>query len=355
MPYAPGQGIDAAALDVLAATYGAALRDVEVILPGGLRDAVPAKLPTIRAGGETLVAARLHGERAAGDVVLRGNVAGEPFEARWPIDVRATGDEGNAWAARTWAALRVADDERAGGDVARTESVSLSHRFRVPSRSTSLLVLESEAMFHAFGIARAERAFEWTGESEAKPTETAALPDTGADDEKNAGALGLGNLAGAGVSGKGEPMGAADSAGGAPAKEESAHLSGGFAARAAPPAPPPAATANAAPSDLPLDAVGRKVGAPILPQAAPRPAERAARPGRWMRRVWSAPRPSPRTIGRWWTSRSSRPRAPRSPRRPTCDSGTPSWPSSSSARGTFPTWKRWRPNGPSVIRSTPTR
>ncbi|MGD0528590.1 MAG: vWA domain-containing protein, partial [Polyangiaceae bacterium] len=261
VPYAPGQAIDVAALDVLAATYGAALRDVEVILPEGLRDVVPAKLPTIRAGSETLLAARLHGDRAAGDVVLRGNVAGEPFEARWPIEVRAAGDDGNAWAARTWAAMRVADDERAGDDAARAESVSLSHRFRVPSRSTSLLVLESEAMFRAFGIARAEHAFEWTGESEAKPTETAALPDTGADDEKNAGALGLGNLARAG--GKGGPMTAADSAG-APAKEESGRLTGGFAAQAtAPPSPPPTATAGPAP----------------VP-------ERAARPGRWMRRVW---------------------------------------------------------------------
>ena len=61
--------------------------------------------------------------------------------------------------------MRVADDERAGDEAARTESqVSLSHRFRCkPSRSTSLLVLESEAMSHAFGIARAEHAFGRTG------------------------------------------------------------------------------------------------------------------------------------------------------------------------------------------------
>ena len=104
VPYAPGQALDAAALDVLSATYGATLRDVEVTLPEGLHDVVPARVATIRAGSETLVAARLHGDRASGDVVLRGKVAGEPFEARWPIEVRATSDEGNAWAARTWAA-----------------------------------------------------------------------------------------------------------------------------------------------------------------------------------------------------------------------------------------------------------
>jgi hypothetical protein len=92
VPYTPGQEADAAALEVLSATYGASLRDVEITLPDGLRDVAPAKLATIRAGGEALVAARLHGDRVSGDLVLRGKVAGEPFEARWPIDVRATSD-----------------------------------------------------------------------------------------------------------------------------------------------------------------------------------------------------------------------------------------------------------------------
>ena len=277
IPYAPGQAVDAAALDVLAATYGAALRDVEVILPEGLRDVVPARLPTIRAGSETLVAARLHGDRAAGDVVLRGKVAGEPFEARWPIEVRATSDDGNAWAARTWAAMRVADDERAGDEAARTESVSLSHRFRVPSRSTSLLVLESEAMFHAFGIARAEHAFEWTGESEAQPTETAALGDP-ADDEKKPEGMTLGHLAGGGKAGPAKAatdtaapstLGAGDGFGG-----------GGVAAQS-PPSPPPAPSATTTPMGA-----ANNSGAPILARKESDRAWRPARPGRWMRRVW---------------------------------------------------------------------
>jgi hypothetical protein len=276
VPYAPGQAIDAAALDVLAATYGAALRDVEVILPDGLRDVVPARLATIRAGSETLVAARLHGDRASGDVVLRGKVAGEPFEARWPIEVRASSDEGNAWAARTWAAMRVADDERAGDDAARAESVSLSHRFRVPSRSTSLLVLESEAMFRAFGIARAEHAFEWTGETEAQPTETAALNDP-ADDEKKPDGMGLDRLAAHGKAGPAKA--AADTAGPTTFAAGNGYAGGGGVAAQSAPSPPPAPTAT-----MPMGAVNS--GAPILARATPRENERPARPGRWMRRVW---------------------------------------------------------------------
>jgi hypothetical protein len=277
VPYAPGQAVDAAALDVLAATYGAALRDVEVTLPDGLRDVVPSKIPTMRAGSETLVAARLHGDRASGDVVLRGKVAGEPFEARWPIEVRATSDEGNAWAARTWAAMRVADDERAGDESLRAEAVGLSHRFRVPSRFTSLLVLESEAMFHAFGIARAEHAFEWTGENEAQPTETTAV-NPPADDEKKPDGSGLDALASGGR--KGAAKESADQARPATITGSDGYGGGGAAAQSAPSPPPsPAPTAT-----MPMG--GANNGAPILARAAPHVAERPARPGRWMRRVW---------------------------------------------------------------------
>src|SRR6185436_768565 len=97
VPYQPGQRLEATALEVLNATYGTTLRDVEVVLPDGLRDVAPAKLAPLRAGSETLVTARLGGDAVKGDVILRGKVGGEPFEARYPIDVRATTDAGNAF------------------------------------------------------------------------------------------------------------------------------------------------------------------------------------------------------------------------------------------------------------------
>jgi hypothetical protein len=285
VPYAPGQSLDAAALEVLAATYGAALRDVEITLPDGLRDVAPARPASIRAGSESLLAARLHGDRATGDVVLRGKLAGAPFEARWPIDLRATSDEGNAWAARTWAALRIADDERAGDEGARAEAVSLSHRFRVPSRTTSLLVLESEAMFHAFGIARAERAFEWSGESEARGTEATATGGVvGGKDESEA--AGMDDLASAHAANEVAPARKADGIEDRRATADSPHAGGGGGrlggAAQAPPAPTTAATP--APPPKPMASMS---GAPIIPlETTPPSGWRAARPGRWMRRVW---------------------------------------------------------------------
>ncbi len=199
VPYGAGQALEAAALDVLSATYGATLRDVELTLPDGLHDLAPGVIRPLRAGTETILAARMKGDHAAGDIVLRGKLAGETFEARWPVDVSATADEGNAWAARAWAAGRVADDERAGTEPDRAEAVTLSHRFHVPSRLTSLLVLESEAMFRAFGVARSESVFEWTGENESHGTETAPLPDAADKDDVGHGFAGGGG---------GAPMGA---------------------------------------------------------------------------------------------------------------------------------------------------
>lgn len=168
VPYQPGQRLEATALEVLNATYGTTLRDVEVVLPDGLRDVAPARLAPLRAGSETIVTARMTGEQIKGDVVLRGKVGGDPFEAKYPVEVKTTTDAGNAFVPRLFAAARIADREREPGEDAKKELVALSRRFAVPSRFTSLLVLESEAMFQAFGIDRTAHGAAWTGESVAQ-------------------------------------------------------------------------------------------------------------------------------------------------------------------------------------------
>ena len=128
-------------------------------------------------------------------------------------------------------------------------------------------------MFHAFGIARAEHAFEWSGESEATATETSPAEEV-ADDELG-GADGLEHLAVGGGHGKKASDGADESSSAA----NSLGGGGGFAQRAAP-APPPKATATAAPT-------ASAAGAPILRGAIPADEPwRRPPPGRWMRRVW---------------------------------------------------------------------
>ena len=280
VPYQPGQRLEATALEILNATYGTTLRDVEVILPPGLRDVAPATLAPLRAGSETIVTARLSGDAVKGDVILRGKVGGDPFEAKYPIDVKATSDVGNAFVPRLFAAARIADRERDATDAQKSELVALSRRFSVPSRFTSLLVLESEAMFKAFGIERADHGAQWTGEAAAQGALVATLAPL-------SNGQGAGRLAGA-VGAKSldvhDPFGAdelSDSKEEAKKDKGGLGLSGigaggggrasaeGFGSGHAAPSAKPAAT-MAAPASPPAKASRGDDGAPSAQAAVPR-------------------------------------------------------------------------------------
>jgi hypothetical protein len=196
--------------------------------------------------------------------------------------------------------MRVADDERAGDEASRAEAVALSHRFRVPSRLTSLLVLESEAMFHAFGVSRAEQAFAWTGENEAQGSEVAAAEET--PDNSPSGKKGGGDVDLNGLAALGHGAGGGGFAGGlaGPAKAEAKPTDAVEADRRAAPTPRP----SFSPPPDTAGALSRASGAPILPSAttaaAPPPPPvtlqarvgreddwaRRPRGGQWMRRVW---------------------------------------------------------------------
>ncbi|MBK6691103.1 MAG: FecR domain-containing protein [Myxococcales bacterium] len=296
VPYAPGQTLEGTAVDVVTASYGAGLRDVEVTLPEGLADVAPRALPSIRPGGELVLAAKMTRENVRGDVVLRGRVAGQPFEAKYPVDLRASTNAGNAFVPRVFAAARIADmDDRARTDAERAEVVKLSQRFSVPSRHTSLLVLESEAMFKAFGIDRNSVAPTWTGEESADATTVATLA-TGAED------LG-GSLGGLAANGYGDkdngPKGAAAGFGGAVASRATRDEFAVGQGAPAPKAPAPAAESEARPSPIEEakkskeDSAQRERAAQpsTAPTMAPPLARRPPRPpnfgrGQWMKRIF---------------------------------------------------------------------
>ncbi|HMF41549.1 MAG TPA: VIT domain-containing protein [Polyangia bacterium] len=170
LPYAPGQTTAEAAFAVLGSVYGNALRDVTLSLPEALHEVAPQKLDTIPAGGEAFVVARLAGAEAAGTVVLRGKVGARDFEQRYPLRVTASTSAGNAFVPRLFAAVRIADLERDDAPEAKQRALELSSRFNVASRWTSLLVLESPAMFRAFGLDNNRTTPEWTGEEASEGT-----------------------------------------------------------------------------------------------------------------------------------------------------------------------------------------
>jgi tetratricopeptide (TPR) repeat protein len=194
VPYVPGESLGGAALGVLEATWGVTLREPEVVLPQGLVAIAPRVLPTLRAGGELRVLARMTAPTVRGELLLRGTVAGQRFESRHPVDLTATRDAGNAFVPRLYAAARVADLDREDGEGAKREAVALSQRFRVPSRHTSLLVLESPAMFRAFGLDRSTAAPAWSAERDAVPTLITGA--TAGEDESAAAEPSMDDLAG---------------------------------------------------------------------------------------------------------------------------------------------------------------
>ncbi len=176
LPYVPGQRAELAALSVLETTFGISLRNPVVELPAGLDEVSPAELPTLRAGQELLVAARLSGP-VKGDVILRGTVGGKKYENRFPLALEPKNARGNAFVPRMWAALTIERLELDGRGEDEARIIALSQAYAVLSRYTSLLVLESPAMFRAFGVDRSRPAVEWTGDEDADSVESAGAID----------------------------------------------------------------------------------------------------------------------------------------------------------------------------------
>ena len=163
LAWVPGQSVKTAAIAGLESTYGTALRGATVELPSGLADVAPTVLPTVRGGEEVLIAARMTGD-VSGDVILKGTVGGQPFEQRYPVKLAVSSAAGNGFVPRLWAALAIEQIERKGTGDERARIVALSQGYGVMSKETSLLVLESAAMFEAFGVDRSVPAAKWTGQ-----------------------------------------------------------------------------------------------------------------------------------------------------------------------------------------------
>jgi tetratricopeptide (TPR) repeat protein len=276
IPHAPGRSASETAYAVLGASYGSALSDVEVELPSGLHSVAPRRLDSIAPGGELLLAARMDRPELQGDVILRGKVNGERFEQRYPVRLAASDKAGNAFVPRLFAALRLSDLERDGSASARDEAVALSSRFNVQSRFTSLLVLESAAMFKAFGLDNTRTAPEWSGEEQAeaetvsgelevveeKPVANSADDFTsdwaGSGSGRAAGGMGLSGISAPAAA----PAPARTSAPRAPAKKSAARLDEAFELERERPRPP---------RMIPMRKVWKRIGAVeerALPKAA---------------------------------------------------------------------------------------
>ncbi len=297
VPYVPGERATAAALSVLETTYGASLEDAVIELPEGVVDVAPARLPTIRAGQEIVVTARLTRPEVTGEVVLRGKVGGEAYLDRYPVTLRASTAAGNLFVPRLWATGEIEKLELSGVAGDRDRIIALSKGFGVMSRETSLLVLESDAMLRAFGVDREQQVAQWSGEEDVDGTVS-----TGTEEQAGASLLGALGDAGGGSGGLGV-LGAASGAGAQRAMGPRAEASMDALADSAPsggqapPAARPRAAGGRAASSA-MDEEAERVMAAPAPSSpamvAPLPDTRVMRRvpppppnrGQWMRRVW---------------------------------------------------------------------
>jgi hypothetical protein len=278
VPYVPGRSVLETAYAVIGASSGNALSDVSVTLPPGLRAVAPQRLDAIPAGGEALVLARMDTLALTGELLLKGKLGGRPFEQRYPLRLTASESRGNAFVPRLYAAARIADLEREGTAPARAEAIELSSRFDVASRYTSLLVLESEAMFRAFGLDNRRSTLGFTGEEAAESESSSGLDDVDpASSEPEADGTGLG-LSGIGRGGGGTRRDAASG----PANQAPGGLGDlGRTSRST-------AAATAAPKPASPPAPAAKKAESALEPSDPWEFREPARPRRMipMRRVW---------------------------------------------------------------------
>ena len=294
VPYVPGERTGAAALSVLETTYGTSLEGAALELPEGIVDVSPARLPTIRAGQEVIITARLTRRDVQGEVVLRGKVAGQDYVDRYPVTLRASTAAGNLFVPRLWAAGEIEKLELSGTADDRNRIVALSKGFGVMSRETSLLVLESDEMFRAFGVDREQPVAQWTGDEDVDSTDSTGTVEQSAGTIASA----LGGLAA-----MGDMAAASGAAGGSVASRGGGGMGGGYGAMdavgvgqgrsraAAEYAPPAPAATSVAPSAAPMRRAAPQDDAlaqPDMVQQGPigTPSRPSMGGGRWMRRVY---------------------------------------------------------------------
>jgi tetratricopeptide (TPR) repeat protein len=268
LTYSPGQSVAEAVYDALSVSYGNVLRDARLQLPEGLTRVTPAQLGSIAPGSEQFVVARMTGDRVSGKVKLEGQLGQDHFERTYDLDLAATSASGNAFVERLYAATRIAELEQQSSSWAKQRTIELSERFNVASRHTSLLVLESPAMFKAFGLNNERTAAIWTGEESSVSSEALST---------------IGNAS------RSDPR-STSGAGGLPLGDFEDGLSGGVAKRAPRPSSKPKrsrprpAACGCSPSDL-LCAMECDAREERFAPPPPSPRPRRMIP---MRRVWQS-------------------------------------------------------------------
>jgi hypothetical protein len=127
-------------------------------LPAGFVDVIPSVLPALRSGEEIVVVGKLAGATGSeGEKIrLTGEIGGQPASWSRPVAISSAPAENRNMLARRWATARIEQLERRNDAESAKEIIAQSIKFHVMSRHTSLIVLENDRMFAAFGIPRTQ-------------------------------------------------------------------------------------------------------------------------------------------------------------------------------------------------------
>lgn len=181
-----------------------ALREPTFALPDGLSAVHPLHADAIRSGETITLVGKVNGP-IDDAITLRGHAPSGPFEQRFPITLTPHPSQSDTVARhlpRTWAQAELDELTQTRGHAAQSEIVALSTRYNVLSRYTALLVLENDAMFQEFGVARhAADKDAWDGAipeqkgETLEPLDTLDDLDTAGPEAESARSRGVGGMA----------------------------------------------------------------------------------------------------------------------------------------------------------------
>jgi hypothetical protein len=168
-----GRGVDGATLDALAAGLAGSrvtaddvgrletflttprLRELRVELPPGFGPLVGV-LPAEKGLDDELVLLTRAAAGASGDVVVRGTIDQRDDERSFPVALTPDSPR-HPSIENLWVKARIDELEQGDSPAQITEAVALSKRTRVLGRHTTLVAMENDAMFAAYGITRTPR------------------------------------------------------------------------------------------------------------------------------------------------------------------------------------------------------
>jgi len=149
-----GEDIPAAARDIVTSAMSPILTGVKVAFEGAPQvEIFPEAFGNLAAGKTLDLLGRVKG-KMPGEALISGLVGGKPFEKRVSLSTVKEDASDSVipvlWASRKIESLAMSEDE-----ASIDETIRLSKRFSLPTRYSSFIVLESEAMAKAYKVGAA--------------------------------------------------------------------------------------------------------------------------------------------------------------------------------------------------------